>query len=284
MPEDLQSDVTAAPAAGNTNEAPLGTPPAAAEGASPGTRPEQKNLIIPTSSMKKIRDEEFSRGRSAAFEELAKSAGFESPTDLASALAKLKNPPVAAASTAAPTPAAVPAGGEAEDPEQDLARAKDAKREAGRYQRQLEKLVGERDKYAYQVAEWQKRAKAAQDETDGVRAEMHLRTLAAGVGVQEIDYALQLFSREVERLTPEQAQTFDERAFFEGLRKSKPYLFGETVQPATTGTGVGGAPTPPRPNQVAAANGANGRVDVRKMNPQQLAVELAKRGINPLSQ
>lgn len=141
--------------------------------------------------------------------------------------------------------------------------------------------MNERNRYAQSASEYRKQLEQARAEADAIRAEMHLRTVAAGVGVQDIDYAIMLLTREVEKLTPEDAEKFDERGFFEGLRKSKPLLFGEAVVPATTGTGTGGAPTPPKPNTVASQTAANGKVDARKMNPQQYAELLRARGINP---
>jgi len=231
--------------------------------------------------MRRIKEEEYARGKQSALDELSSGAGFKSSADFIAALQKLNAP--AQAPTPAPQraqPQQAPQGAEDEtDPASQLMNDKAERREAGKYQRQLEKTLNERNRYAAQAQQWQVRAKEAQAEADAVRAEMHLRTIAASVGVQDIDYAITLFSREVERLTPEEANTFDERVYFEGLRKTKPMLFGETVVPATTGTGTGGAPTPPKPGHVAATNGANGKFDGRKATPQQLAEELKRRGI-----
>lgn len=290
MPDEMQQDpgVVATPASATDGGLPLGAH-AGADSGDEGTTPpaatakaEPKVVTVPTSAMRRIKEEEFSRGKQMALDELAKAAGYESNADFVQALAKLKSAPVSAPAATQSHPSSASTIDEGnDDPAQDLAKAKDVRREEGRFQRQLEKVLGERNKYAQAAQNWQTRAREAQAEADAVRAEMHLRTIAAGVGVQDIDYAIALFSREVDRLTPEQAEKFDERTFFEGLRKTKPLLFGEAVVPATTGTGTGGVPTPPKPGQVAAQNGANGRVDARKMNPRDFAAELAKRGINP---
>ena len=288
MPENMNDGTSAAPVTTTDGGAPLGAstatpppddtqqtqsqPPAAA-------RAEPKVVTVPTTAMKRIKDEEFTRGRQAALDELSQGAGFGSSADLISALQKLKSPATPAPAAQPQTPPAPADNGL--DPEKELAVGKDARREEGRYQRQLEKVLTERNKYASSAQQWQAKAREAQAEADAVRAEMHLRTIAASVGVQDIDYAITLFSREVERLTPEQAEKFDEKVYFETLRKTKPLLFGEAVVPATTGTGMGGAPTPPKPGAVAAQNGQNGRVDARKLDPRQYAAELAKRGINP---
>lgn len=288
----MPDDITATPASAAEPVAPLGTPapgsapvePPAAEPAAPNpaaAKPESKNVVVPTSAMKRIKDESFAAGQAAALDALAQASGYGSHTELTTALAKLRGQPAAPAATPAPAPAPAATPDPAAGAEQSLANDKEARRVEGRYQRQLEAALNDRNKYAQSAKEWQGKAREYQAEVDAVRAEMHLRTIASGCGVQDIDYAITLFSREVERLTPEQAATFDEKAFFEGLRKSKPLLFGEAVVPAHTGTGVGGAPTPPKPGAVAAQNGANGKFDARKANPREYAAELAKRGINP---
>lgn len=234
----------------------------------------QRTVVVPTAAMKRIKDEEFSRGKSAALEELAKSYGYASNADLQAALQQQAQARQQAQQPAQQTPPEA-------DPAEELAAAKEARREEGKYQRQLEKVLNERNRYAQSATDWRKQADAAKAETDAVKAEMYLRTVAAGSGIQDIDYAIVLFSREVEKMTPEEAEQFDERAWFAGLRASKPLLFGEAVVPATTGTGAGGAPKPPAPNQVQQQNGKDGRTDARKMNPAEYRAELARRGINP---
>lgn len=283
-PEETVDAVTAPDPAVGEGAVPVATTPAPV--VAPPQQGDNKTMVIPHSAMKRIREEEREAGKQAALDALAKDAGYASHAEFVSALARLKttSAPAAAPAPAAPTPTQQATGQEDDGsltPDQ-VAKMKDSRREQGRYERQLEKMLGERNRYAQSASEWQRKAREAQAEVDAVRAEMQLRTIAAGVGVQDIDYAITLFSREVEKLTPEQAQSFDEKAYFEGLRKNKPLLFGETVQPATTGTGVGGAPTPPKPSQVAAQNGANGRVDARKMSPAEYQAHLRKMGISPV--
>jgi hypothetical protein len=66
----------------------------------------------------------------------------------------------------------------------------------------------------------------ALDEVDERRAEMYLRTLAASVGVQDIDYVIVLFSREVEkRDAAGRLESFDERKWFAKLRDTHPWLW-----------------------------------------------------------
>lgn len=246
---------------------------------------EGKNVVIPTSAMKRIKEEEYAKGRQSALEQIAKDAGYESHADFVAALARLRSAPTQPSPR---QPAAPNAGEDDPSPEEvatqtaaQVSQSRAELRAQAAVQRQLEKTMNERNRYAQSASEYRKQLEQARAEADAIRAEMHLRTVAAGVGVQDVDYAIMLLTREVEKLTPEEAEKFDERGFFEGLRKSKPLLFGEAVVPATTGTGTGGAPTPPKPSTVASQNAANGKVDARKMNPQQYADLLRARGINP---
>lgn len=285
----MPDDVTVSQVVNPDPVAPLGTQPGGTPApvdppadpppaATTPQRSESKTVVVPTQAMKRIKEEEYTRGKQAALDELSSGAGFGSSQELVAALQKLKGQPAPAAQTA---PVAQPPQTDPnEDPAAVLASGKEDRREAGKFQRQLEKVLNERNKFAQSATQWQSKAKEAQAEVDAVRAEMHLRTIASGCGVQDIDYAITLFSREVDRLTPEQAQTFDEKAYFESLRKSKPLLFGEAVVPANTGTTPGG-PRAPAPGAVAAKNGVDGKVDARKLTPQQYSAELAKRGINP---
>lgn len=283
MPENVEvtgGDAEVAPPGGDAQQQQQQTQAQAPQ----QTQAQPKNVVVPTAAMKRIKEEEYSRGKQAALEELARSAGYETHADLVAALARTRQQEQQQnqqnQQTQTQTQQQKPPQDE-EDPAAALQKDKDARREEGRYQRQIEKLLNERNRYASSASEWRRKADEARAEADAVRAEMHLRTVAAGAGIQDIDYAIVLFSREVEKMTPEEAEQFDEKAYFSGLRQTRPLLFGEAVVPATTGTGTGGAPKPPAPNQVTAANGQNGKVDARKMDNRAYNDLLAKRGIVP---
>ena len=286
MPDEVMNDGSnGVPGAGDgaaSAAAPTTPVPAAQQAAPPGP-PAEKTMMIPTSAMKRVREEEFSKGRQAALDQLARDAGYESNADLVSALAKLRQPAPAPQRTAPVAPAP-------EETPEDLATAQTngvatraQQRSEMAIQRNLEKALNERNRYAQSASEYRKQLEVARSEVDAVRAEMHLRTIAAGVGVQDIDYAIMLLTREVEQLTPEQAATFDERAYFDGLRRTKPLLFGETVQPATTGVGGGSAPKPPQPGQAASQQAQVGKIDARKMDPKAYQELLRARGISSVS-
>ena len=120
-----------------------------------------------------------------------------------------------------------------------------------------------------------------QSQISDLESERELMRTGFEVGLKDVDYAIRLLQQHVAKLPPQEAEKFDERVFFTGLRKTHPYLFGETAQPATTGTGPGGAPTAPKPAAVNGAAQANGAVDVRQMTPAQYKEHLRARGISP---
>lgn len=131
----------------------------------------------------------------------------------------------------------------------------------------------------------EKRASKERARANDLEMRMALERKAIRAGVSDIDYALFLLQQHVAGLTDEQVQAmggqFDEDKFFTELKTTRPYLFGEAQpRPATTGP-ANASPPAPAPAAVAGANGANGRVDVRKMNRQEFAEHLRKRGLNP---
>jgi hypothetical protein len=110
---------------------------------------------------------------------------------------------------------------------------------------------------------------------------MQLRGVAHTAGIKDVDYALHLFEKELGSKTQEQLATFDEAAFFTGLRTKHPYLFGETITPATTGTaGTQQAPQTPGATQTQQQQAAAGKVDARKMSPQQWAEYKRAKGLS----
>jgi hypothetical protein len=98
-------------------------------------------------------------------------------------------------------------------------------------------------------------------------------------GVTDVDFGTYLLDQYVSGKSPEELEKFDEKKWFEELRTSRPYLFGEVVRPATTGTGPGNPPAPRPSAALSTAATANG-VDVKKMNPVQFRDYLAKKGLS----
>lgn len=253
--------------------------PAAAAGAG-GTQ-----VTVPSGAMKRIKEENYNRGMAEAQAAFARDAGFESPAEMQAFMKNLKaqaNQPRQPAPVATPPkPAAQqPGGDDLGDPAEDLNRSRQERRIQARADRQMEKIMRERDSFAQQKSDLERQLKEARVSLDSKDAEMALRESAVASGLKDVDYGIRLLTRHLEGKTSAELEVFDDKAFFDGLRKDKPYLFGEIVQPANTGTGVGGAPNPPKPGAAAGAVANGQHPDAKKMNTQEFQEHLRKRNLN----
>jgi len=261
--------------------------PAAAQPPAP-TQPagDPKMMVVPHAQMGKIKAQAEAKGKAQALEELAAGAGFDSPTDLISALQQLKSgggrpAQQPAAPAQQPAQPADPAADPAVDPldPKAMQRQREENRLTAKYDRQLQKAMDERNRFANSAKDWERKARESQAQVEAAEARMAVREIAVSVGIQDLDYAERLFEREVQKLTPEQAEKFDEKAWFSGLRTKMPYLFGETTVPGNTGNAPGGAPPPAvKPGMPPPPN--NGK-KVSEMNRQEYQQHLRTKGINP---
>lgn len=147
---------------------------------------------------------------------------------------------------------------------------------------------------------WRQEEKQRRDleaQLDAKDAEMALREECWKAGIKDVDYAIRLLTRELEGLSEEEIGAFDRTKFYDGLKQSKPYLFGEVVAPATTGTdgsaqkkdetkgadagAAGAAPNPPAPGSEAAKAAADQQFDARKAKPEEIQSRLRALGLNP---
>lgn len=235
-----------------------------------------KNVILPQHAIGKLKEEQRQRGKREAMTELEakfKAAGFGSIDDAIAAMAAARNAPAKA------TPAPV----KAKEPE--LTVDEDVQTTAqpqgtGDYAKQMQRLQREREKLAKQFAAEQAQRRKLQRTLEAKEAEFALRETAVGKGVKDVDYALRLIQRELEGKDEKALATFDEGKFFDTLRASHPYLFGEMVVPATTGTGVGAAPAAPKAGTVQAAQTAANQIDARKMSQDEFQKLMRSRGFN----
>lgn len=128
----------------------------------------------------------------------------------------------------------------------------------------------------------ERKAKEAQANMDAESARFSLERSAWGKGIRDTDYAITLLTRHCEGLTDDDLNKFDEALYFDGLRKTHPFLFGEVNVPANSGVGGNGAPPPPDPAAAARGSGA-GAPDVRKMNKVEYDAHLRAKGYTPPS-
>jgi hypothetical protein len=156
----------------------------------------------------------------------------------------------------------------------------------------MQRLEQERAKKAREADEAVKQAKherrlrrQAEERANAIEADAILDRIAAQCGIQKINQAKLLYREHCAGKTTEELAKMDEAAFFSGLRKTDPYLFGEVTVPATTGTTgpVPGSHAAPRPGATAAAAGAAGKVDVREMTKPEFEAYKRARGIQTAS-
>jgi hypothetical protein len=288
-PQDGGTPLGAGGAAGDPAAAAQAQQTQPASGQGQAQQPQGQNIVIPSAAMKRIKDEERQKGRMEALDSLAKEAGFASNLELVSALAALRGggtPQPSQAQPPQPSPQQPPpqqaqsATPPAAQPHPDPLAQTNDQRAAAKYERQLEKLTRERDRYVQEAQAAAAESTRLQQALDAKTAEDVLKETARGVGVKDTDYALRLFYREVEGKSEEELTKLDERAFFTSLRQTRPYLFGEAVVPATTGTGTGTAPGSPKPGAVSSQQARNGQFDARNAKPEDVAARLRQLGLN----
>lgn len=268
-----------------------GQPTAAAPAGAPGGQQEGVHQVK-DSEFKQIKEKAKARGRQQALEELdakARAAGFESHEDALKALATLKK------GSAAPAPAptvATPANPRGAPTMSDAAKKKSEKaaaQEAERVRAEQTRAIEDRAKMRQQWRKEERARRELQAKLDAKSAEMDLRDECYQHGVKDVDYTIRLLTRALEGKTQEEIAKFDRKAFYEGLKKDKPYLFGETVTPATTGTNGGaapaaqntGAPPPPAAGDPAAAAANANKFDARKAKPEEVQARLRQLGLDP---
>lgn len=234
-----------------------------------------KVLQVKHGDFKRIKDEAKEKGRQEAlleYEAKAKKAGFRSLDEFLETAKKPTAPnpeplvPPKKVTTAMPiTPAPAP--------KPDKAAAEAAK------------LSDEKSRMRKQCRREEKQRRLLERQLAAKDAEMELRDELHSFGVADVDYGIRLLTRALQGKSEEELAKFDRKAFFEGIRQDRPYLFGERVQPATTGTN-GAKPdgsnpvTPPAGGPAAAAAEAN-KFDARKATPQEVSDKLKSLGLNP---
>lgn len=253
------------------------TPPAAPATAAPAA-PEPRTVVMPTAAIGKMKKEHEEKGAQRARLELAKAHGFDT-VDAMDKFLKDKR----AEAAPAPKPKDKPSGasgggGQRRDPgaapEGMTGKALEA------FNREREKIVRENESLKRAAAHADKKWRRERKVVEHLETEKVVREAAIMAGVKDVDYAVHLFKRHTASLDATKQKEFDENKFFKDLRGSHPYIFGEVVAPATTGTaGNGAAPGAPGPAAAAGAIGANGTVDAMKMTPEQYRAHLAKRGL-----
>lgn len=247
----------AAPVTGEVRDAnaPAATPEAAPLAADAAPPPRRNVHTLTDSQFSKLKRE----AGDAEARRIAKRAGFESPAEMEAFLAKARADAAAAAAneTQKPTPAKPAAkptepkpttkaegapAGEGDEPRAIPMQSPDAERAN---QLRIERARLEKANRLL------RRDLAAREG----EFELHKAALRAGILREEdSDYAMHLLKRHLGGLDEAGADAFDPDAFFAGLKKSNPYLFG--VQQVAGSNTPGSAPGVTTPATLAAAQAA----------------------------
>ena len=253
-------------------------PPPATDPPASGTEPIQVQndpvsgaiITVPTSAMRRIKEEERARGKRLAKQEAdqrAQSLGFANTEELEQAAAATKKPAVSAIpATPAPEPA-LPASGD------DVTQLKAAIAQLEAKNRQLAKKNVGADRETRRL----------QQELEAAEAASTLKFAAAKAGVVDVDYALHVLKKHVATLPSDGSVVFDEGKFFrETLRASHPALYAVQDRPAHTGHNE---PALSRPTPVVKPPETNGAIkDALKLSREEYDARLRALGLtNPAS-
>lgn len=230
------------------------------------TATEKRGIYMPTASIAKIKREEREKGKrlaAQAADTSARELGYASHEDMLNKLKAKRNAPAAARPAAPPVATAT-------DTVTPKATAKT--------QRQLQ-LAEERRRSANRArAASDRKAREAERRLEEREAEHELRVAAVRCGVHDVDYALTLLKRKLNKLSPKELSEFDEDKFFKTeLKKTAPYLYAEVIEPATTSPSETGpsSPSPKTPSK-------DGKpIDARTVSKQDYEAMLRARGLTP---
>lgn len=229
-----------------------------------------------TSEFKSVKEKAANRGRRSErllLNERAKELGYDSVDDLLAAMATNKSEP------------------EIEEPESEeeeimaTPKKKPVKRQStseDRYKRKFEQSEKARKDAVRKWRAGEKRRRGTQRQLAAKEAEMELREVAIQAGIKDVDYSIRLLTRHLSGKTEDDLASFDEQSFFSGLREDRPYLFGESVMPANTGSdpaNSGQDPAAPGPDQTQQVEAESSQFDARKAKPEEIAKRYQELGL-----
>jgi hypothetical protein len=255
----------------------------------------RETLLIPTSTMAKIKQKEREKGRAQAEKEfserlaiVARVMGFNSWEDMSKASpeafweAKLGRSRSDDGSRE----------GALEDPESETDMIEDQSEQEDRmkhpritkrHEEERQRLLDKQKQLNRAVARAERKAITAEKALANQETENELRLEAFKAGVQDVDYALVLLRRHLKGKPKEEIEAFKPEKYFQTtLRESSPHLYVVQVEPATTGVSEEstGASTPaPVSGQSRSDGEESGPVDARKLTPDDFQKLLAKHGL-----
>jgi hypothetical protein len=257
------------------------TPPAAPPDNAGGSGDGGKTVQLQHADFKRIKDEAESKGRQRALAELetiAQAAGFESAAAAFQAMSDLKKQQAARPINPQP-PENVMATPKPPKPNKPVTvdkAAQEAARRASLADEERQRWKSDR-----------KARRRLERDVEAKDTEIQLRGQIYGFGVtgRNVDYVLHQLRLDMRGKSVEELAKYDPKAFVETLRKDQPYLFGETVQPATTGTNgttpETGTPATPPAGQPTVDAAAQMQFDARSAKPEAVSEFMKKLGLDP---
>jgi hypothetical protein len=234
-----------------------------------------------------IKKEHREKGRHDALQEMAKAAGYDDVEDFRRSLPHLKKTTSQKQDVQKQKQSQRP---ERQTRDPGPAPAGMSRRERAAWDGERAKINAELERAKKDAAVADRKLRQAKRDLQQTQVDMALREAAVLAGVRDVDFAVHQFNRYVDERNSQDpdwadkekasGKDFDLVGWFGGLRKERPYLFGETVVPATTGNG-GQKPPAPRPQDAQTAAGMAGQYDATKASREDNEARLRKLGINP---
>lgn len=211
------------------------------------SKPGEKHELT-TAAFKALKQKAEEKGRKAAMEDISKELAGTGFTSLGEALRAVKEMQASALrtqQTAAPTPAPVapvaPAPVAPPVPAPTPQQAAPEREKQVSLEAELRRANKERERLAQALAEEKarsekenRRSKQLSKKVEAMEVDNELREAAIKTGVVDVDYAMTLLQRDLASKTEAQLASFDEKQYFNGLRNTHGYLFGERSEPANT--------------------------------------------------
>lgn len=217
------------------------------------------------------------------WEKKARSLGYESTDAMVRAAEKAKKQPSQQQSQNRPKnkPKTQPQQAQSSTPQSGDAR---------RLERQARESKERLDRERQQRVKAQRAAEQSKMDAWAAEANGQLARAAIKVGIKDEDYAVTLYTREMEKRQASMSEAefdkftreFDETKYFDGLKKTHPHLFAEIVVPATTGTVKNGdSPPPPGAGAVVQQQANGAQKSAKNMTSEEYRSELRRRGLTP---
>lgn len=241
-------------------------------------------LQVQHSDFAKIKEEAKEKGRRQALAELDAMAADLGYASLADALKRIGEIDKKLAAPLDPKPQPVPQETTMPKPTATPAKTNDP-RATDKAARESARLAAERDQIRKDYKASKRKERELQRRLDASEAQRDLMVDMTKRGVTDLDYMMRLATRELAGKSEEEMAKFDWDGFYERHRKERPFLFGEKVIPATTGTNGtkpdGSQPAAPSAAKpiVDAAQGA--QFDAKTATKEAFNERLRALGLNP---